>query len=288
MGPRPAGRSEVLGEGVLDEGVGEVEPSRAIRQLPHEGHRRRGIEHVEDVIFGAVGRDSQEVEIEVPADDGRHREDPPCFLAEAEHPGPDHFAHRVGQGRGVERVLGHPPSFGVLTDSARLDQVAKHLAHEERVAVGLPVDGVGQAHGGIVESVPSSGLHQGHHPGVVQADEVDPGDPVQAVEGSQRVHQGIGGGELAVPVGAEDQYPHGRVRGCQMAEQQQASLVGPLEVVEDQDDGLVFRGHGQQAHHGGKEQEPLGVGIGGLARRQVRDPAGQCRDQPATVRTRGP
>ena len=64
-----------------------------------------------------------------------------------------------------------------------------------------------------------------------------------------------------------------------MAEQQQASLVGPLEVVEDQDDGLVFRGHGQQAHHGGKEQEPLGVGIGGLARRQVRDPAVQCRDQ---------
>src|ERR1039458_3979789 len=37
---------------------------------------------------------------------------------------------------------------------------------------------------------------------------------------------------LLAPVGAEDQHPHGRVRGCQMAEQQQASLVGPLEVVE--------------------------------------------------------
>ena len=128
--------------------------------------------------------------------------------------------------------------------------------------------------------LPGSGLHEGHHPGVVQADEVDPGDPCQAVKGGQRVHQGIGGGELAVPVGAEDQHPHGRVGGGQMAEQQQASLVGPLEVVEDQDDGLVLRDHGHQADHGGKEQEPLGVGVGGLGRRQVRDAAGQRRNQP--------
>ncbi len=265
--------------------MGEVEPSRGVRQFPHEGHRRRGIEHVQNVVLRAVRRDRQELEIEVPSDDGCRREDPPGLLAEPEHPGPDHFAYRVGQGRGVECVLGHPASFAVLTDGARFEQMAKHLGHEERVAVGLAVDGVGQAHGGIVESVSGSGLHEGHHPGVVQADEIDPSDPVQPVEGGQRVHQGICGGQLAVPVGAEDQDPHGRVGGGQMAEQQQASLVGPLEVVEDQDDGLVFRGHGQQAHHGGKEKEPLGVGVGGLARWQIRDPAVQCRDQPRELRT---
>ena len=57
VGPRPAGRTEVLVEGVLDEGVGEVEPSRGVGQFPHEGHRRRGIQHVEDIIFAAVRRD---------------------------------------------------------------------------------------------------------------------------------------------------------------------------------------------------------------------------------------
>jgi hypothetical protein len=46
---------------VLDEGVGEVEPPRAISQLPHEGNRRGGIENVENIFFGAVCRDSQEV-----------------------------------------------------------------------------------------------------------------------------------------------------------------------------------------------------------------------------------
>ena len=44
------------------------------------------------------------------------------------------------------------------------DQVAQDLAHEERVAVGLARDGMGELDRGIVESVPGSGLHQGHHP----------------------------------------------------------------------------------------------------------------------------
>ena len=45
----------------------------------------------------------------------------------------------------------------------------------------------------------------------------------------------------------------------QVAEQKQAALVGPLEIVEDEHDGL-FPGDGaEKTDNGGKEQEPLGV-----------------------------
>ena len=49
-----------------------------------------------------------------------------------------------------------------------------------------------------------------------------------------------------------------------MAKEQQASLVGPLEVVEYEHHGLVLRHHSQQADHGGKEEEPFSVGVGRL------------------------
>ena len=43
--------------------------------------------------------------------------------------------------------------------------------------------------------------------------------------------------------------------------------------------GRCFRHCGQQTDHGGEEQEPLGVGVGGLRRREVRNSAGQGRNQ---------
>ena len=45
---------------------------------------------------------------------------------------------------------------------------------------------------------------------------------------------------------------------------------------------------GQETDHRGEEQVTLGVGVGGLGRRQVRDAAGQGRAPVGTVRTRGP
>ena len=68
-----------------------------------------------------------------------------------------------------------------------------------------------------------------------------------------------------------------------MAEEQQASGVGPLQVVEDEHDGLAFGRRRQERHHGGEEEEALGVGVGRLRCREVRDPAGQLRDQPGQL-----
>ena len=71
-------------------------------------------------------------------------------------------------------------AFGVRLDGPGLDQVAQDLAHEERVAVGLAGDGMGEPDRSIVESVSGSGFHEGHHSGVVQPDQVDPRDPFVA------------------------------------------------------------------------------------------------------------
>ena len=46
-------------------------------------------------------------------------------------------------------------------------------------------------------------------------------------------------------------------------------FVGPLEVVEDEDDGLFLGHRAEQTDNGGEEQEPLGVGVGGLRGWQV-------------------
>ena len=45
---------EVLVQGVLDEGVGEVVAPGGVGQLPHQRHGRRGVEDVEQVVLGVA------------------------------------------------------------------------------------------------------------------------------------------------------------------------------------------------------------------------------------------
>ena len=54
-----------------------------------------------------------------------------------------------------------------------------------------------------------------------------------------------------------------------MAEQLQARLVGPVQVVEHEDDRTLPARLLQQSHHGRIEEVALGVWIGGLGRRQL-------------------
>ena len=101
------------------------------------------------------------------------RQHAPGLRSEAPDPGPDHLPHAVRQGHPVGAVLRHPPSRGVQVDGPGLGEVAQDLAHEEGVAVGLPVQRMGEVDGGLVEGVPGGRLHQGHDPGVVEAGQLD-------------------------------------------------------------------------------------------------------------------
>ena len=90
---------------------------------------------------------------------------------------------------------------------------------------------------------------------------------------------------LAVPERAHHGEPHGPVVGRQVPQQLHAAVVGPLEVVEDQDHGPVAGEGRQQSHHGGEELEPLGVGVDGPDRGQARQPAAERGDERAELGT---
>ena len=53
----------------------------------------------------------------------------------------------------------HRP-VAILVDRPGLGEVTEHLAHEERVAVGLALHRMGETHGGVVEGVPGGGFHE--------------------------------------------------------------------------------------------------------------------------------
>src|SRR5207253_11283296 len=91
--------------------------------------------------------------------------------------------------------------------------------------------------------------------------------------------------QLPLPVGAENQK-RCRLRGLdQMAEEEQGRLGRPVEVVEDEEDGMATRGGGQNG--GDRLEEPVPVAFGVATRckwdrgpRHLRDEPGQLRPLP--------
>ena len=90
--------------------------------------------------------------------------------------------------------------------------------------------------------------------------------------------------QLAVAVRPQHQHPHRLVRRGHVTQQLQARLVGPLQVIQHQHDRLVLRHHHQESDDRREQQEPLRVGVGGLRRRQPRQPARQRRNQSGQLR----
>ena len=190
--PGPAGGTQVFVQGVLDEGVGEGVAPGGVGQLAHQGHGGRGVEDVEQLVLGGLGRPGQEIEIEVPTDDRRQRQHPPGVLAQSHHPGPDHLAHAVGQGHRVQGVLRRPPSRRRPDRWRRSRQMAQHLAHEEGVAVGLSIDGVGETHAGIVKRRARPAPPSAPPPRCRRARPARCGRRPLSAQGRQGVQQGIG------------------------------------------------------------------------------------------------
>ena len=69
-----------------------------------------------------------------------------------------------------------------------------------------------------------------------------------------------------------------------MLQQQQTSLVGPLQILEHKHDRLVFRCSSQEPDHCGEEQETLGVSVSGFRIGQLREPPRQGWDQRNQIR----
>jgi hypothetical protein len=164
----PPVHGHVLVQGVLDESVREAVAPRSPRQVGDHCRTLRLLKEIDQVVLVHTGRLREQVEVEVPADHRRRREHLGGVVPEARQAGPDDRPHTVGKSKLPFGVGSGPTSGVVLVDRSRLGQVAQHLGHEERVAVGLAVDLMRKSHPGDVEPVSGGLLHEGDDPGVVE------------------------------------------------------------------------------------------------------------------------
>jgi hypothetical protein len=149
---------------------------RGVGQLSYQGHGRRGVEDVEQLVLRSVRGFRQEIEIKVSTDHRRHRQRTLGVFPESHYPATDDLTYAVGQGHLIQGYVHGPAAVGVLIDGSDLRQMAKNLAHEERVAVGFAIHGMGEADPCVLEGLTGSRLKERHHPTVIQPCQFDAGD----------------------------------------------------------------------------------------------------------------
>ena len=123
VGPGPTGATEILVQGVLDEGVGEavvpgVSASSRTRAAAVAASRMSS-----SVVFRCLGGPGQHVEVEVPADHRGQRQHPLGVWSQPPDAGADHRADAGGQRHRVEgvarRPIGRSASWSIAPVSAR-------------------------------------------------------------------------------------------------------------------------------------------------------------------------
>ena len=195
---------------------------------------------------------------------------------EPSDPGVQHRADGAGNLDVREVDLSAPMSFGVRSEHARLDEMTHELDREQRVPVGLLLE-VGRHRPSVVTELVTRGrLEQGGQRVGGQALDRDVGDRRQ---GSKLREDIAHRGHVSVgrPVGAEQ---HERARVAQAREpdhQEHGVAIGPLEVVEDEQDRLVA---GRATHQVGdrlEEKPPAGLGIDGVGEWQRADASSEVR-----------
>ena len=215
------------------------------QQLVDRG-QRRALVH--------AGGGAREVEVERLARDGGAPAEPPGRLRQAG----DLLAERGGHGRRHADVL------GLLARLARRSGRPRQLLEVERVAAALAVDG-GQRR----RAEEGVGLRLGERP------EPDLAHHPVAARLVERGQQGVG--HLPGAEGERDQHGSRRRAAQQVGDQLERGVVGPVHVVEHQDDGVAHRHPLQQRAHRavGMEALVLQAARSGSRRRGRRQHAGE-------------
>ncbi len=211
------GEAQLLVDGLAHEGVGEPEAARPCAVLAQELRPRGLLDGVEHVDPGERVEPLEEPDVEVaPHDRGRLQ----------------HAVRAVPQARqaaaeDLADALGDP---GVR---ARLAQVQDHLLDEERVARGL----LAQPRGEIVAAVLAEAVAD-ERGDVVRAEAGERDALVQALAAqvAERRGERVRARQLALAVGADDEQRRGARRADEVGEQQQRAAIGPVQVVEGEDD----------------------------------------------------
>ena len=225
--PAAAGRGDLARSGG-GRRSGRAAPGRSSSSRAATATSRRG----QQVVEAEAGDPPEQGQLGLLADHGHEPEhvlDRPTEAGQAlAHDPADALGHDVDgrPGGGLGDVA--------AVQAAGLGQVSQQLADQERVAAGALAEDVGQGLAPLAER--PGGGRLGHRRDLVGAEAVQgqqlgPGGADQVAQGGG---QGGPGGALVVPVGQDGQQP-GRPAGPgQAAQQQQAALVGAVEVVDQQ------------------------------------------------------
>jgi hypothetical protein len=120
---------------------------------------------------------------------------------------------------------------------------------------------------------------------VGEAGEAEPDDVVGAAEVGERLRERPGHVGLRVAEGGQQQHPRIARRAGEMAQEQERRRVGPVPVLEHEQDRPAAEPH-EQVGHRGVQPVALGVRIGVDRRRQMPDAGGEVRDQPRQLAAR--
>jgi hypothetical protein len=275
-----ARRAQRVVQRVVDQVVRERERACLLGALEHQRRLDRPVQHVDEPVLVRVHDAHEQLEVEVAADDGGARQHVPAVLAEALDPPVDDLAHALRQAQRVELADELPAAVRRPHDRTRLREVAQDLAHEERVAVGLSRDLARERQPRRVQLVTGRVLHQRDDRGLAQTAQGQPPDALLAAQVGEDIHERVIARDVAVAVGRHDEQRDAVRLGDHVAQQRERRPVGPLQVVEEQDERRRGAELGEQADHGRVQQPALRLGIGLRGRLDVGYAAGQRRHQP--------
>ncbi len=256
-------RAHLVVERLADERVREAMPSDGLGDLGDDARADRFVEPFEELLGRRPGERREHVEAELATDRRRDAQHLVAGGGEPLQPSPDHLAHALRHGElgAGDLSLGAEAPFG--------HQETHDLADEERIALGLAVhrrDELGR------RCRPRRHLDVARHVVLGEAAQGETASHGLAGQVAERLEQRMLAAELHVAIGADHEEPRRTHLARQELQQQERRLIGPLDVVQDEDQRLRAGGVPQKGGDAVEEPEARLLGLERGRGREVGQP----------------
>ena len=273
---RPARGREPVVDGSADELVREPVCEAATRLLDQQAAPHGLLDRADQRRLVHDRRAPHRVELEVGSHHGSQLEDVPRLAGEPREPLADDVPHRRRDPE-LGRRPGETRAVRADVDGGGVDQLAPELGDQERVAAGEVADDRRQLGGG---------LDAGRQPDELadlarrQPAEADAHDSLGAVHVDERLRELGGHVRVGVAEGGHEEHPSRRAGAHEVPHQLQRGRVGPVHVLEHEEQRCFRADADEQLGHGGVEAVALRIGVGRRGRGQLADARHELRHEP--------
>jgi hypothetical protein len=147
-----------------------------------------------------------------------------------------------------------------------LAQSAHQLREQKRVAARTPAHQVRQLRGGRRQRVAAGRAQEPFHRGDVELLQGHSDHSGLARQGGEDLARRLGGMEVGVAIGGDDQQAARAARADDVAQEQKRLPPGPLKVLEDEKHGSALAGDVDPTHDRFEEAVAVDVDVGGHRR----------------------